>query len=90
MVYVRLSFIIASIVFFIVYIVLKEIRQRRISLIFELISLAFLVAFTSQYVTNYNFFSKAAYTPANVTMMLLFIASLLFLVYQTISFIRRK
>ncbi len=90
MIYVRLSFIIAAIVFYVIYIVLKELRQRRISLIFELISLAFLVAFTSQYVTNYNFFSKAAYTPMNITMFLLFGFSLLYLLYRLICFIRRK
>ena len=87
---VKFSFIIASMVFFIIYIVLRENRQRRVASIFELISLAFLVAFTSQYVTNYNFFSRSAYTFANITMVLLFIFSVVILIYRLICFIRRK
>lgn len=82
-------FIAISVSFFIAFVVLRFNRQRKIAGIFELISYAFLVAYTSQLIGEHNLFAISSYTLEYIAIIILFAFSIALLVYKLIAYFKR-
>ena len=87
----RLIFVILTLVFLSLALVFRIIRKRKISDIMELFATGFFFAFCLQFIFTFNFANADNYTnPNNIAYLLLFVVSLVLVVYKTIFFIRGK
>ena len=82
------SFIVATLVFFIVSLILRLLKHRRPASIFELLAAAFFVAFTSQYIVGLNYLSASTYNFEGFSRIFLFLLSVIFVIYKLFHFIR--
>ncbi len=86
----RFSFIIATLVFLIIAMILRFNRLRRASDIFELFAYAFFLAYNIPFAIAFNYSSPGQYSFANIASLLLFVLSIVLLIYKAIIVIRRK
>lgn len=86
----RFSFIIATLVFLITAMILRFNRMRRASDIFELFAYAFFLAYNIPFAISFKYTSPEQYSFANVASLLLFVLSIVLLIYKAIIVIRRK
>ena len=86
----KLSFITATLVFFVTAIILRALKRRRAASIFELLASAFFVAFTSQYLVGLDYLKASTYNFEGWSRILIFFLSLVYLVNRVYKFVRYK
>ena len=89
--YLRMGFVVLTLIFLILALVFRLMRKRKISDVMELFAVGFFFAYSLQFFFTFNFTSPNSYTnPNNIAYMGLFIVSIVLVIYKIIFFVRGR